>query len=187
MRVPAGIRLFGSVPVPYTVAWTGEDEFYVAKCPVIHLPAICQSSAPGVGKPTFGNPHWIRQREAICNDLCDICGKSLKGRTKISLSHARARFNGANGMCVMQVEPLLHQECASLAMLHCPSLKKDIDNGTLFVRRVSQHRKQYAISDPQYLDIYVPGYPARPEERVAAHGKVELVKWKDLRIEVLQR
>ena len=90
---------YGSTPVPYVAAWTGEDTLFLGPCPYSRqsgLNAIRQVQARGVGKPTFGKPHMDRQREAIARDLCDLCGKALKNRTKVSLSQARPQPHAAN-------------------------------------------------------------------------------------------
>src|SRR3546814_14087164 len=74
--------------------------------------------------------------------LCDICGKSLKTSTKVSLSHARPYPHGAEGWAVLQVEPMMHRKCAAVAIQHCPSLKRDVENGTLMIRQVLRYRVQ---------------------------------------------
>lgn len=172
--------LYGGVPVPYTVAWTGELTSFIAPCRYADgRMAICDRVAPGEGKPRFGRPHNQRQREAIRDDLCDLCGKTLKTRTKVSLSHARPRMNGADGWAVLQVEPLLHKECAAISMRHCPSLKRDIVTGRLMIMQVTRYRHQVAIMVPQFIHHYVPDYVENPDDRIAGHAKVELLAWKD--------
>jgi hypothetical protein len=171
---------YGGVPVPYTVSWSSEEPFFVTRCRYADgRAAICQAVAPGEGRPRFGKPHSQRQRQAIADGLCDLCGLSLKNRTKVSLSHARARANGAEGVAILQVEPLLHRECAATSMRHCPSLKRDIAAGSLMVRQVNRHCVQFAIMGPVYVGEYVPGYVARPTERIIGHAKVELLSWVD--------
>lgn len=136
--------------------------------------AVCNAVAQGEGKPVFGKPHMQRQRQAIVDGLCDICGKTLKGRTKVSLSHARERI-GAAGPCIMQVEPLLHKECAAISMRHCPSLRKDVRNGTLFIRQVTRYRVQIAtLSGAATLEFTGELHPG-----AVGHAKVELIAWKD--------
>ena len=115
---------YGGVPVPYTASWSAEERHFVAMCPHARRMALAQPTDRGAGKPNFGKPHSNRQREVIALGLCDLCGRALKGRTKVSLSHARVRDNGAEGPAIMQVEPLLHQECAATSMRHCPSLRR---------------------------------------------------------------
>ncbi|MBX9815382.1 MAG: hypothetical protein K2X76_11835 [Sphingomonas sp.] len=168
------IARFGAAAVPWTVGWTGEEEFFVDRCPFFHRPAIFQLSAPGVGKPRFSKPHSNRQREAIARGLCDLCGKPLKHSTKVSLSHARPQPHGAEGWAILQVEPMLHRACAAESLRFCPSLRRDIDAGTLKVRQVLAWRAQCAIMSEEYI-AEVTG------QRVQAlgHGKVELLKWID--------
>lgn len=165
---------YGGVPVPYTVSWTAEESFHVARCAHAGGRAICQAVAPGEGKPKFGSPHSQRQREAIARGLCDLCGKPLKLRTKVSLSHARPRGMGANGFAILQVEPLLHKECAAISMEHCPSLKRDVAAGTLFVRQVSRWRVQMAVMSPVYV-----AEMAGEAVKAVGHAKVELLAWTD--------
>lgn len=166
---------YGDVPVPYTVAWSGEEGgAHLAVCPHVHRLAISQPVARGEGKPVFGKPHMQRQREVIADDLCDLCGKPLKNRTKVSLSHARPRANGATGLNILQVEPLLHKECAAVSVRHCPSLKRDIREGTLAIRQVTRHRTQFAMMSPEYVEQQT-GTAAK----AVGHAKVELLAWRE--------
>lgn len=171
--------MFGNTPVPYTSAWSAEESFYVGRCPHARRTAICQAVQPGGGKPIFGKPHSQRQREAIIDGLCDICGRTLKNRTKVSLSHADINAKGARGPCIMQVEPLLHRECAAQSLAFCPSLRKDIRIGALKVRAVTRYVVQLAYIGPEFVAEYVPGYRARPTDQIVGHAKVELVSWAD--------
>lgn len=168
------IRHWGKVPVPHTVSWTDEGRFFLAKCPFFQKLALCQDQAPGSGKPLFGKPHSDRQRRAIALCRCDLCGGSMKTTTKVSLSHARVNPLGAAGPCVMQVEPMLHRDCAAESVRHCPSLRRDIRNGSLHVRQVLSWRAQCAMMSPEYVET-VTG------QAVVAlgHAKVELMKWID--------
>ena len=172
---------FGNTPVPWTIAWTGEESsFRVDACRFAdRRPAICQAVAPGIGKPRFGKPHWQRQRQCIAEGRCDLCGKALKLATKVSLSHARPVGHGATGLNILQVEPLLHRACAATSMQHCPSLRRDIAAGTLMVRQVTRHRVQFVIMGPQFISHYVPGYEAKASDRIVGSAKVELLKWID--------
>jgi hypothetical protein len=145
-----------------------------ARCPYAKAAAICQAVAPGSGRPRFGKPHSQRQRQAIAQGLCDLCAKSLKSRTKVSLSHAKVYGHGAEGPAVLQVEPLLHRECARISMAHCPSLKRDIRAGELRIRQVNRYRVQMAVMAPDYVEAIA------GERRTAiGHAKVELLRWID--------
>lgn len=165
---------FGNTPVPWTVSWSSEESFTVGACREFKRRAILQTEAQGEGTPLFGKPHSQRQRAAIARGLCDLCGKPLKNRTRVSLSHARVVPHGADGPCVMQVEPLLHKECAATSLRFCPSLRRDVSNGTLFVRQVTRCRPQAAIMSAEYVES-VTGQ----REQALGHAKVELLQWQD--------
>lgn len=176
----ANITRFGATAVPFTVSWTAEEKQFVGDCPFSGRRALCMPHRPGIGKPQFGKPHSNRQRQAIAQGLCDLCGKSLKTRTKVSLSHARERMNAAGGGTgILQVEPLLHRECALESMRYCPSLKRDAASGSLMIRQISSYRVQFALMSPEYINHYVPDYVAKPGDRIVGHAKVELMRWTD--------
>lgn len=134
------MQRWGNIIIPWTVAWTGERRFTVSRCPYARTMALCQEEAPGVGKPDFGKPHSNRQRRAQALQLCDICAKPLKGRTRISLSQDSARHVDGLGLVPLAVEPMVHKECAVISLDQCPALKKQVAAGTIFIRQVSQAR-----------------------------------------------
>lgn len=169
------ILTFGNTSVPYTASWSEEETFHLARCP--HADgriAICQTVAPGRGKPLFGKPHAQRQREVIARGLCDLCARPLKVATKVSLSHARVQPHGAEGPAVLQVEPLLHKACAVASMQFCPALRRDVREGTLRVRQVSRYRVQFAVMDEIYVES-ITGH----RRKAIGHAKVELLQWMD--------
>lgn len=175
------MKRYGQTPVPFTVSWSDEEGFFVAPCQYFkRTMAICQKVAPGRGTPQFGKPHSQRQRQAIAQGLCDLCGRPLANRTKVSLSHARPQPHGADGWAVLQVEPLLHRECAAASVRYCPSLRRDIRNGTLMVRRVTRYRVQCAIMTAEYV-AEITG----EHIKALGHAKVELQAWKDCSAEWL--
>jgi len=166
--------LFGNTPVPYTASWAAEEQLFIARCPYFGADAIFQDVAIGQGKPLFGKPHAQRQREVIALCRCDLCGKSIRQSTKVSLSHARPQPHGAHGWAVLQVEPMLHRHCAAESMRLCPSLRRDVARGTLMVRQVTRHRAQCAIMSPEYVET-ITGTAIK----ALGHAKVELLHWID--------
>lgn len=172
--LPPHIVTYGSTPVPWTVSWALEYAFSIGLCPYSKRDAIFQNVMPGYGKPAFGKPHSNRQRECIALGLCDLCGRPLASRTKVSLSHARPVPHSAGGFEILQVEPLLHKECAALSMKHCPSLLRDIQAGTLMVRQVFASRCQFAVMSAEYVETIT-----GTRQTAIGHAKVQLVKWKD--------
>lgn len=174
---------FGAAAVPWTVSWTSEEGQSLEPCPYFDRQlALTQQQSPGVGKPLFGKPHSNRQRQAIAQCLCDLCGKSLKIATKISLSHARPVPHGAEGWAILQVEPLLHRWCAQESMRYCPSLRRDLDAGTLMIRQVTRWRVQCAVMSPEYVES-VTGH----HRKALGHAKVELLDWIDRDLDWLAR
>ena len=175
-----GVARFGAAAVPWTVSWTAEEKLFVGLCPHARRRALCMPHAPGEGKPRFGKPHSNRQRAAIAQALCDLCGKPLKNQTKVSLSHARYNSIAAlGGTGILQVEPLLHRACAAESLKFCPSLKRDIAAGSLMIRQVNGYRVQFAVMGPDYIRHYVPDYRPDPNDRIIGHAKVELLRWLD--------
>jgi hypothetical protein len=168
---------WGSVPVPNTALWSGEDRCFLATEELVeNRVAVCNDVAQGEGKPVFGKPHMQRQRAAVILGLCDLCGKPLKGHSKVSLSHARPR-TGAAGLCVMQVEPLLHKDCARISLEFCPSLKRDIGRATLRVRLVTRYQVQIAQLTADATEEFCgPGVRHRG---AIGHAKVILLQWQD--------
>lgn len=167
--------IYGTLPVPYTASWSDEEtSFFVGHCAFANGLAVCQDSARGQGKPQFGKPHCQRQREAVARGLCDLCGKPLKARTKVSLSHARPIIHAARVGDILQVEPLLHRECAATSMRHCPALKRDIETGSLKVRQVTRYGVQFAVMSPEYVHTIAGQYC-----KAIGHAKVQLLAWVD--------
>lgn len=169
---------YGGVPVPFTVSWSAEeDSFHVARCRWAGRAAICQAEAPGQGKPRFGKPHSQRQRQTIAAGLCDLCGRPLKGKTKVSLSHARAVVTAAvseTGTGILQVEPLLHRGCALVSLRHCPSLKRDVADGSVVIRQVNRFQVQFALMSAEYVQSLT-----GDDRKAVGHAKVELLAWID--------
>lgn len=184
MRLKIDQLYYGGVPVPFAASWTAENEFTIGALPWnLDQPAICQNNARGEGKPDFGKPHWDRQRLAVHLGLCDLCARPLAGRTKISLSHAKPRVGAGLGLVIMQIEPMLHKECARESLKHCPSLKRDIAAGTLQIRQVFKWSAQLALVTNEGLA----GFNLPPQPNVAGHAKIILEKWADRDLKWLER
>lgn len=164
----------GATAVPWTVSWSSEEGQRLEMCPFFLKLALGQPSSPGHGKPLFGKPHMCRQREAVALGLCDLCGKSHATTTKVSLSHARPMPHGAEGWAILQVEPLLHRACARESLRFCPSLKRDVADGSLTIRHVTRWRAQCAVMTPEYVETLT-GY----HRKALGHAKVELLQWVD--------
>src|SRR3546814_14991966 len=68
---------------------------------------------------------------------------------------------------------MMHRKCAAVAIQHCPSLKRDVENGTLMIRQVLRYRVQCAIMSPEYVE-------SETGEAVKAlgHAQIELLAWR---------
>lgn len=178
---------YGNTRVPVTASWTGEEHFYLDRCRWFGKLAICQDEViqngglshirrniGHLGRPQFGKPHMQRQRRAMAEGRCDICGRSLRTATKVSLSHARPQPHGAEGWAILQVEPMMHRACALEAVDQCPSLKRDVLAGTLRILQVLRWRAQCAVMDADYVQTITGQHT-----KALGHGKIELLEWHD--------
>jgi hypothetical protein len=165
----ATIKAGTDFQAPWTASWTGEERLFVAPCLYAggHL-AICQPRAQGLGKPLFKTPHSIRQRQAIANGLCDLCGVPL-GTNRVSLSFERFTDVGC-----LQTEPLLHRRCAAISLLYCPHLKRHRAAGTLLVREV--YRYDVAIARLTAAAVLEFTGESWPDGAVYGHAKLRILK-----------
>ena len=173
---------WGQVPVPYTVAWTDEEPIFLAKCKWANRTAICQVENRGSGKPKFGSPHMNRQRQVIAEGRCDLCGQRLNAATKVSLSQARPVVHAAKAFDILQVEPLLHRKCAAICYGHCPSLKRQREDGTLHIRQVFRYQVQFALYSEEGT-FQATGI----RQKSISHAKVQRIKFADLDLDWLMR
>ena len=147
--------IYGSVEVPWTAGWTGESEFSIAPCRWAEgRMAICQSEAPGRGKPQFAKPHMIRQRQAMVELRCDLCGRQLAAATKVSLSSPRLTIVSGHGAIPLQVEPLLHRSCAQRAIQLCPELRRRRAAGDLLIRQVFACKPVLSLLNEAAAELY---------------------------------
>lgn len=166
---------YGNVPVPMTTEWGREAGYSIAHCPHAGGLALCQPSRQGEAgdRPAFGRQHFNRQRRAAVLGLCDLCGKPLKGRTKLSLSEP---VFGSNGATLMQLEPLVHRECAEISMGACPHLRAARAAGKLKVRTVTRFRSIPDILAPKIVAEQAPEYTG-PRVGIAGYVFIELLQW----------
>lgn len=166
---------YGDITVPMPVMWSGEDEYFVADCPWFKRPAICQREAQGEGVPKFGQPHAVRQRKLMALCLCDVCGRSLRSATKISLSNFGGDYSEDH--VLSEVEPLLHAGCARMSIEQCPSLRRQLQGKRLRVRQVFQCRPRAVVASPDERARFVPDYDGSP---IIGLAVMDLLSWRDV-------
>lgn len=155
--------------VPWTTPWTGEDgapwverEHYTGGA---H--ALCQKDTPGEGKPIFGAAHYQRQRKAIIQGRCDVCGRAIRPGQARVLLHPGNQLKGTAE--VGHVMAPSHRECARLAAQVCPWIVGEIKAGKLVVTVVRAARYAIAILDPEVVEAET---GQRHPQSVVGHAKL---------------
>lgn len=109
-----------SIITPWVASWSEEASFEVRPCRwAAGRLAVWSPFKPGRGRPHLSRPHPVRQRRAIAEMRCSICGeKTGKGY------HDRWWFGlgqcDAGGFGFTTTEAPLHFECAQAAKALCP-------------------------------------------------------------------
>lgn len=174
---------YGAIRVPWTTSWTGELRFEIRDCPYAKARALWQPAAQGVGKPEFSKPHAVRQRQAMMQCRCDICGKRLATSTKVSLSQESPRHVDRIGWALLATEPLMHTACAAEELDACPVLRRQLRDGTLKARQVFRYRTvaQLLTADAteEFAHLREPG--------TVGHIKLQILDFEPMRVNWLER
>lgn len=113
--------------IPWSVAWSGEQAYRIQ--PSRDFPGLAeidQKQAIGVGEPLFAVIHATRQRRAMIDLLCHVCGEP-------TVAGERYIFPTASGGLVTLLDgtqqfgcnvPAMHKACADRAAAACPHLGK---------------------------------------------------------------
>jgi hypothetical protein len=84
-------------------------------------------SSPGVGQPEFGNIHTLRQRKAMRDLLCQVCGgpadRNAEGTLWLLKDHRGDWPGWPHRMGV--TEPPICLPCAQIARHTCPALRRE--------------------------------------------------------------
>lgn len=126
VTVPTGPDWRVGVSVPWTVSWTGEQQFDLA--PSLDFPGLTdlvQVQRPGAGSPVFAVQHVTRHRMGMVAQLCHVCGKPTPKRDRyifpiqsggfVTLADGASQFGGN--------VPPVHLACARRAQRLCPHLR----------------------------------------------------------------
>ncbi|WP_421738403.1 hypothetical protein [Caulobacter sp.] len=137
-------RLKPGVDVPWMTSWSEEEGLGVRPCPSIGgRLAVCQVERPGFGRPQYSMNHFRRQREAVIQMRCPMCGEPTPdGDRWTQIAHrkpaAALRAKGLGGYLPPALPddqiiidagsiPPLHEACARHSMEHCPHLRAQAD------------------------------------------------------------
>lgn len=105
--------------VPWNASWSGEAGCELRPCRYAQGQiAVWQPHAPGVGRPLFAQPHFVRQRRSIAEMRCTVCGERTPAddRWWFGLGEVREDW-------WMTTESPVHRACAALASPACPHLR----------------------------------------------------------------
>jgi hypothetical protein len=113
------ILRYGGSLVPWNASWTGESRYEVRPCRWANgRRAMWSPHAPGVGKPVFAKPHFVRQRRSIMEMRCTVCGEKTSADDRWWF-----KLGDFNEGWFMTAESPVHRACAELALEHCPHLR----------------------------------------------------------------
>ncbi|WP_159945314.1 MULTISPECIES: hypothetical protein [unclassified Nocardiopsis] len=102
----------GTTPVPWTVQWSSGTEHVVEResGPVL----VCTCKA-GKGRPRFGDPCANRQRQAVAERRCTVCGTPIDADQVCT-------WTLADTATQYYVEAPAHPQCLAFALRTCPKL-----------------------------------------------------------------
>lgn len=162
---------FGDAPVPYTAAWSEEQENRAPRVvrwgpASLRRPYVSDGvNRPGAGKPVFKVLHADRCREVIGGDLCQMCVKPLC-KTRICMTSGttlKARPLVVDGLP-------MHHACAFAAYQACPGLRRSEAEGRLRIFAIPEDGYDLA---PKVLGITSgPGSDERVNALLRQHGRL---------------
>ncbi len=111
--------------LPWTAPWTGEAVFGLAPSPIFPgLRELTQKDAQGEGEPQLVGMHLGRQRRAILNHLCQVCGEPTTRGDRFLFPSVTGTFLKVKGRARYATHmPPVHGACAERAMRMCPHLR----------------------------------------------------------------
>lgn len=105
--------------VPWNAVWSGEQRYEIRPCRWVQgRLALWSPHAPGEGTPVFAKPHTVRQRRAIAEMRCSVCGDvtAKNDRWWFKLGRIQEGY-------LMTTESPVHKTCADHALKVCPHLR----------------------------------------------------------------
>lgn len=159
---------------PWNASWSAERRFEVRPCRWAGgLPAVWQPHAPGEGKPLFAAPHMVRQRRAVAQMLCTVCGEPTTAgqRWMFPLGHWR-EVGGRRHW--LSTETPVHRACADRAAEVCPHLRSLALRPVLFPDGAAKVVACYVGGPAVERDF---GLTIPPTQPVVGSLKLQLPDW----------
>lgn len=116
-------------PVPWVAAWSSET-WAIGHDPLVGRLAILTRGRPGHGQPILGVLNEPRQRRAVLQHLCQVCGQPLGDDAWIPDVVATATTDDGRKVTT---EPPSCLPCALWAVAACPGLRHT--TSLLLIRR----------------------------------------------------
>lgn len=161
---------------PWTTPWTGEETGWrigTERWWGAALQVLQQAEAPGVGRPLFKSAHMQRQRRAVLEGRCDVCGGRFNaGQARVVLAEPQMLV-GSGGESGHVMAPS-HRACAALAARRCPHVRRQLADGSLMVTVLTRYRLALAFLNERALEQVGLKHPGR---RVAGHAKLVPKAW----------
>lgn len=126
----AALPHVGRLPVPWVAMWSSEEgTVYLDRQRMLGKDylAVMHRQARGEGQAMLGHMSWVRQRQALLEDRCQVCGERV-GRRYVALhtsgqsmeSYAR-RYDRAS--VPLLTEPWACATCAAASLRLCPGVR----------------------------------------------------------------
>lgn len=108
------------LPVPWTASWSSEHWATArAEARIDNRLCLFTAGRPGRGTPILGAMNEPRQREAMLEGLCQVCGRPLDEDRWLPLLEWHAHTD--SGIPVTS-DPPCHLACAKFTLIACPVL-----------------------------------------------------------------
>lgn len=146
--------------VPWITAWSSETEPAPQwrHCEHAGTVALWRPETPGVGQPMFKILHEVRQRRAVAQLLCQVCGKRTPSHDRWLFAKGGWQPNpDGPGQFWCTDDAPVHRACGNLVRERCPFIR---NGGVGLVRFPKTHVTRPALSRdglrPLMLLIVVP-------------------------------
>lgn len=129
------------LPVPWNASWTAAPERvrYQAGCGLV-LDCDC---VHGHGTPRYGEQCMRRQRQAMVERRCGLCGQAIAPTDTVV-------FYGSPAQAPLFIEPPTHPSCMAYAARVCPRLAEHAGVSVVFLSRDYRLLQRRALTaDPQ--------------------------------------